>query len=930
MIHFKDVKDISCKEYFQNDQFACDIFSAKYSHTKENGEKETPAEVFYRVCSGLLGDTDYRDTCFSSMWEGWFRPGGSILQGVGSNMNISLANCTTVPLEGDTIEDIAKCDYAVMKCAAYRQGIGVDFSKLRPKDSPINNAAKKSTGVVNWINKIVDNGKYIGQLGRMPALLISLSDNHPDVFEFVTSKLTKGQIENANISVQVSDKFMEHVKFDKDWELSFEFENYPAIKKTVKAKDLFNLIAETAYKSAEPGVQFADQLRQGMMVHQIYEHTGDTRFQGVSSNACLPDFVVFKTKNSEKNMKHISVGDEVWTGKIFSKVVNKWYKGVKDVFEYVTDLGSFFSTEDHPVMCKGNIVSIDKADFIDTSSGDSIKILYSRFYANVSVYDIEVEDSEHIIEVNGFLVSNCSEKFLPPYSVCNLASINMEKFSTEHYIPELEAIVPIMVRMSDAVVDYELNNNLSPLPEQRWILEMTREIGCGITNIHGWLLKQNLPYDSDDGIKKVTAFFKEYARIVFQSSMRLGREKGSAPAFKMIPVDKFMGSTYFKNMVDTFYGRYPESIKYMRNLAHMSIAPVGSISNTFPVPCISSGIEPMVAPYYWRKTRVQDRNKYQYYFVIPNRILEYLRKNVPEDSEEFIMLRDFPGSVLDETGEIGKSFIKIFNKYFYDAGFKAAHDVDYKKKIKLMEGIYQWMDASISCTFNLPKTATVEDVKKIYMKAYQSKIRAVSVYVDESREGILLFEFPKESKSICKENRPVDIVYNCSPKRPEELPCDIHQVTVKGEKWIVLVSMLNGKPFEIFCGSVNDIYLPPKCQTGVIIKQGNGKYSLKVDLGRVTNVYENIADVLMSDNQKALTRLLSLNLRHGVYIQFIVDQLKKSKGDVTSFATAISRVLSKYVIDYVMKDNTCPVCGKSSLSFQEGCVKCIECEYSRC
>jgi ribonucleoside-diphosphate reductase alpha chain len=326
---------------------------------------------------------------------------------------------------------------------------------------------------------------------------------------------------------------------------------------------------------------------------------------------------------------------------------------------------------------------------------------------------------------------------------------------------------------------------------------------------------------------------------------------------------------------------------------------------------------------------MQDRNKYQYYFIIPNRIQEFIMANLEKDSDDYKRMVEFSGSVLDEDGSIGKEYIKIIDRNLPKGFFKPSHDIDYNQKVKLMARLYEWMESSISCTFNLPKTSTVQDVKNIYMAAYDHKVRAVSVYVDGSREGILVTEFPQET-SICTENRPVDICYNCAPKRPKELPCNIHQVSVKGERWVVLVGMFNDKPFEIFCGAVEDIYLPQKCNEGSIVKQGNGKYSLKVKIRNSDVVYEDIADVLMSDNEKALTRLLSLNLRHGVYIQFIVDQLKKSKGNITSFSTAISRVLGKYVIDYVMKDNTCPLCGKASLSFDEGCIKCLECGYSRC
>ena len=90
----------------------------------------------------------------------------------------------------------------------------------------------------------------------------------------------------------------------------------------------------------------------------------------------------------------------------------------------------------------------------------------------------------------------------------------------------------------------------------------------------------------------------------------------------------------------------------------------------------------------------------------------------------------------------------------------------------------------------------------------------------------------------------------------------------------------------------------------------------------------------MTNNERALTRLLSLNLRHGVPLQFIVDQLKKSNGDITAFATAISRVLSIYIkdIDYLYKDGEkiCPMCGKETMVFRGGCMECIECKHSKC
>lgn len=810
MVVFEDVKNVTAEEYFNNDEFAINGFNKKYCHYKSDGSIENPAEVFYRVAKGLDFDNKYTDIWFSLMYEGWFRPGGSILSGVGASFKSSLFNCSTIPLKGDSLEDIARCDYDVMKCAAFRQGIGVDFSNLRPLSSRINNAAQKSTGVVPWMSKIVDNGKYVGQLGRMPALLGSLKDKHPDIFDFIQSKVDKQVMENVNISVQLSNEFMEQVEVDGMWELRFDFEDdkYPSISREVKAVDLFNHIAETAYNTAEPGVQFIDLFRSGSITHQVYEATGDERYKVISTNAC-------------------------------------------------------------------------------------------------------------------------SEKPLPAYSVCNLFSVNMGAFSFDNYKEELLDIVPYIVKMADNVVDYELENNLSPLPEQRWIMEQTREIGLGITNIHGWLLGRGLQYDSDEAIDVVEDFFKNYAYAVFNSSVNLGAEKGNAPAFDEVS-DKevFMRSSYFKNIVDNFYDGVPTCL---RNMAHMSVAPTGSISSTFPTPCVSSGIEPIISPCYWRKTRIEDRSKYKYYFIIPNQVKDIVLSYIT-DKEDYDKLDNFSGSVLDETGSIGEEFVDLFKKYLPEGLLKHSHEINVDKKIELLSRLYNWVDAGVSCTFNLPKTSTVQDVKRIYRDVYKAGGRAVSVYVEGSRDGILLFEFPKKAAKphFCEESRPVDIVYNCAPKRPEILPCAVHQTAVAGEKHVVLVGMFNDKPFEVFCGSSDDIYLPQKCDSGFIIKQGGGKYGLQVKIRRSDVVYEDIANVLMDDEQKALTRMLSLCLRHGVYPQFIVDQLKKSNGSITTFSAAISRVLSKYIVDYVSKDNKCPMCGEYGLVFVEGCIQCENCDYSKC
>lgn len=817
---YEDVKDITIEDYYKDNAFAVDMFKSKYSHTKDSGEKETPARVWYRVASGLstheMDKQHYIDVWFDLMYNDWFRPGGSIISGVDSGRNESLLNCTTIPIEGDTLEDISNTYYALMKCAAYRQGMGVDLSVLRYRGSKVGNAAEESTGVVPWGKKFSNVGVYVGQRGRMPALLESLIISHPDIEEFIISKTQKGEIENANISVQVTDGFMECLKDNRMWKLQFTTDR-ETFEKEIDPNYLIDLIASTAAQSAEPGVQFIDLMRRGSMVNVVYEITDDSRFKIVSTNAC-------------------------------------------------------------------------------------------------------------------------SEKPLPPYGNCNLGSINAEAFSTDpkQYKQQLKNIAPYIVRMLDNVIDYELDNNKSPLQQQAWILRQAREIGLGITNLHDWLLKQDLQYDSDEAIDKVENFFKYYTYYIFEASVELGKEKGSCPAFeKITSKDLYENSIYFRNIIDEFYGGDYSKITHLRNLAHISIAPVGSISNTFSVPCISSGIEPVIAPWYWRRTRAISKGAYDYYFVVPERVKEYVLSHIPENTEDYNKIYEFSGSVLDNDGKTGKELIRIITTYISDNFFKPAHEIDYNKKIELLSRLYKWTDAAISCSFNLPVTATEEDVKNIYLGAYEKGVRAVSVYREGSREGILIFEDPVTHKNnydkkdtLCLD-RPEDIVYHCAPKRPDHLDCNIHHTTVKGEKWLVLIGLLNGKPYELFAGQDDELALPKSVEKGIITKNDKGRYNLSVKIRKREVEHKDIANVLMSAEQRTITRMLSACLRHGVPVEFITEQLKKAKEDITDFASAVSRVLGKYETEGFENKETCPVCGEQ-MTKHEGCLACVSCSYSKC
>ena len=196
---FEDVRGLTNEEYFDSNKFSIDAFERKYAIN----ENETYVVALKRVC-------DYIASCemthelqqywskrwFDEIFNDWWQPAGSIMQGAANLKKISLMNCTTIALKNDTLEDIFRyAAYQVAKCAAHRQGLGIDFSNLRPRGAYINNSSNESSGAVHWMGFIDSIGYKVGQRGRIPAMLFSLHDNHPDIEEFITVK-QKAKINN--------------------------------------------------------------------------------------------------------------------------------------------------------------------------------------------------------------------------------------------------------------------------------------------------------------------------------------------------------------------------------------------------------------------------------------------------------------------------------------------------------------------------------------------------------------------------------------------------------------------------------------------------------------------------------------------------------------------------------------------------------------
>ena len=322
LIKFENVKYLTTEDYFNNNKFSIDAFNKKYTLTKEDGALETYVEALKRVCDYIASVEKtkelkkyWAERWFDEIFNDWWHPAGSITQGANCGKKISLANCTTISLgirdediEWDTLESIIKnTAYTVAKSAAYRQGLGIDFSRIRPIGAKVLNSANESTGSIHWMRFIDSIGNYVGQRGRIPAMLFSLNISHPDVEEFITVKSDYTKIQNANISVQITNDFYDFVKKDGDWELFFDIpevkkdekvyidihsitkdslydekkskyyyiakHNRPGerITKMVRAKELLELISKNMTNNAEPGIQNIDVARKYSNSDYVYD-----------------------------------------------------------------------------------------------------------------------------------------------------------------------------------------------------------------------------------------------------------------------------------------------------------------------------------------------------------------------------------------------------------------------------------------------------------------------------------------------------------------------------------------------------------------------------------------------------------------------------------------------------------------------------------
>lgn len=340
----------------------------------------------------------------------------------------------------------------------------------------------------------------------------------------------------------------------------------------------------------------------------------------------------------------------------------------------------------------------------------------------------------------------------------------------------------------------------------------------------------------------------------------------------------------------------------------------------------TSGLEPLFAPYYMRRKKVNpgedirvdftDNNGdtwMEYPILHPKLINWWKIENWKEDDT------DQKGTYLNAKYSLEGMSKERLEEVFQNSPWygSTANDINWSKRVEIQAIIQQYTTHSISSTINLPNDVSLDEVNTIYLHSHDMNLKGVTVYRDGSRSGVLVTE-PTIKKDTFEQHD--------APKRPDTLPCDIKRTKVKGNIFTVIVGLYDGKPYEVFAipSSIMEGYT-----SGILTKKSRGMYNLTCSLDDELIIMKDITQT-MSDEQAAITRLISTSLRHGAEIRFIVEQLSKTDGELHSFTKAVARSLKVYITDGQTSTLSCLECGSKALVFEEGCQVCKECGSSKC
>ena len=507
-------------------------------------------------------------------------------------------------------------------------------------------------------------------------------------------------------------------------------------------------------------------------------------------------------------------------------------------------------------------------------------ITSARNWAEPGLIFWDTMKKESTSEYNGMdiLTTNpCSEIPLEGYGACNLGNVNLALFvknpfeNAELNWDDLERAVRFTVRFLDDVVDYNLYKH--PLKSQTDEAGKSRRIGVGFTGLGDMLIKLKIKYDTSESVKFVGTMFEKIMNIIYDESSNIATEKGTFPSFDL---EKHMKSPFISKLAPEVVGKIKKN--GLRNVALITVPPVGSGS---ALAGTSSGIEPVFAFSYTRRSESLSKQTFKVYHPLVREYMELYGVKEEKDLPEY---------------------------------FVEAHKIDPMFRIKLQATIQNYVDHSISSTVNLPSTVTTEEVGKIYFEAWKAGCKGVTVYREGSREGILLTKEATKKKENKEFERSTILtgrtivfplletgkLYTTINFDDSGNPVEIFVNVGKSGSEEKAYSEAIGRLLSLYLQQGGDISKVVRALTGI-----KGKTTTFVGGAKITSVPDGVAkaiDIAMKGEQPQST----LTGR-----DFLVTAIKTEEKKEKTFST-------------------CPRCSNDTLAVENGCLTCKTCGYSKC
>ncbi len=614
-------------------------------------------------------------------------PAGRVLFGAGSQTEVTFFNCFVMPFIHDSRGGISDHRKQVMEIMSRGGGGGTNGSTLRPKNALAKGVNGKSSGSVSWLNDLSQLTHLVEQGGsRRGAQMIMLADWHPDIIDFIISKM-----QNPKILQFLIDSIDE-----------------PYIKKAAKNKlkfiplsdeetEINEYILETAKKQPDNfSKKIVDTAFERLNKGGHYEVNDPEFLSGANISVAITNDFMQAVEN-----------DEEWTLRF------------PDIDSYDDETKAIYDKE------WGNVGDVREWE----NMGYDIKV-HKRVRAKdlwnliniCATYSAEpgiffIDNANQATNAVGYdqkvvCTNPCGEQPLAPYSVCNLAALNLANM-VDHEKKDVDwdklaRTIEVGVRLQDNVIDkthYFLDENKDQALGER-------RIGMGVMGLHDLLIWCNRRYGAKDGQQFIDKLFKFIATKAYETSIELAKEKGSFPFLETQKNrEKMLQSGYIQSMPEHIQTGIKEH--GIRNSHLLTIAPTGSTGTMVGV---STGLEPYFAFSYFRSGRLG----------------RFIEVNAPIVDQ---YLETYKGYTKDTLPDI----------------FVSAMELSPEEHVDVQCAIQRWVDSSISKTVNAPKGYSVEEVEQVYRRLYYGGAKGGTVYVDGSRDAQVLSLSKDEDKSQPKQ-----------------------------------------------------------------------------------------------------------------------------------------------------------------------------------